>query len=159
MALQFYMSLKGQKQGQIKGNSTKSTRKGKWIELVSFDMDSHVPLDPGSGHHKGGRKSFPIVITKEVGAASPQLLDAHYQAEIFDEVVIEVTGAVSPGTADGSGRPSTRTGEVVVERITLTNATIANVRHYVGSERVSRRVLTDFGFVYGKVTKENFGTG
>ena len=151
MAHQAYMSIKGIKQGQFKGQSTGLRRNGKWIEILAFSYAGQVPYDANSGQASGKRQHKPITITKEWGAASPQLLQACWKNEVLSEVVIEVVG------------PSHQTGghEKVAETITLTNAVIAAHRPHVGAARQSHvdtqsgRILTDFDFVFQKITVTN----
>jgi type VI secretion system Hcp family effector len=149
MSFHSYASFKGKKQGQLKAESLKAKRNDKWCELVAVEMGSEVPVDPKSGRPKAARTPGPVIVTKSIGGASPQLLDAHWKAELFDEVVIEIVG-----------RPDTGAGEVVVERITLTNALISKVRRYTPrlatdhSEHDSD-VLEDYSFTYGKILIEN----
>src|SRR5580700_977573 len=149
MSFHRYASFKGKTQGQLKAESKKAKRSDKWVELVSFEMSSEVPVDPKSGRPKGARTHFPLVITKEIGAATPQLLDAHWKSELFDEVVIEIVG-----------RPDTGAGETVVERITLTNALIAKTRRYtpkLATEHAEHdtELLEDFSFTFQKIAVEN----
>jgi type VI secretion system secreted protein Hcp len=151
MSKSFYMSIKGTKQGQFKGQSTKSSRGDKWIECVSFEMTSEIPVDLKTGQPAGKRTHSPIVITKQIDSASPQLLNAHSNSEVLDPIVIELVG-----------RPSSGAGEVVIRRITLTGARVANVRNFVGKVRdfggpghLSQQVLQEFGFVFNKIAVEN----
>jgi type VI secretion system secreted protein Hcp len=144
MSFHYYASFKGTKQGQLKGETIKAVRSDKWVELSSFEMGSEVPVDPKSGRPTGSRTHAPVVITKEWGGASPQLLDAHWRAELFDEVVIEIVG-----------RPDTGKGETVVERITLTNAIIQVARLYIGRSLVSRKELSEFGLTFQRFQVEN----
>jgi type VI secretion system secreted protein Hcp len=144
MSFHYYASFKGTKQGQLKGETIKAVRSDKWVELSSFEMGSEVPVDPKSGKPTGSRTHAPVVITKEWGAASPQLLDAHWRAELFDEVVVEIVG-----------RPDTGKGETVVERITLTNAIIQVARLYIGRSLVSRKELSEFGLTFQRFQVEN----
>lgn len=144
MAFQSYAAFKGSKQGQIRGGGCKDPKRDdKWVELAAFNMNSTIPVDPTGGAIPAGRRRHsPITITKEFGAASPQLLDAHWAAEVFSEVVIEVVARPDTGGSGG--------GEKVIQRITLTNATIADVRCYVGpllhSGTHNGRTLSNFTF-------------
>jgi len=146
MAFQYYTSFKGSKQGQLKGESTKSKTPDKWVEIISVKMGSEVSFDSSSGGQpKGPRKHGPIVITKENGASSPQLLQAHWQNEVFVEVVLEK-----------------RLSSHVAQRITLTNATISTVGRALGSlprnglqNAKNTNVLETFGFVFDKILVEN----
>ena len=120
MAFHSYISFKGTTQGQFKGESLKQSRAKVWSEVESFEMRSAVPVDSKSGQAKGARTHFPLVVTKEAGASSPQLLQALWHSEVLSTVVLEVVG-----------RPESGAGEVVVERTTLTNATISEIRRFI----------------------------
>jgi type VI secretion system Hcp family effector len=144
MSFHSYASFKGKTQGTLKGESDKAGRRGKWSELVDFKLGVETPVDQNTGRAKGARTHQPFTITKETGVASPQLLNAHWNSEILDEIVIEI-----------EGRPSKGSGEVVVQRITLTNATVSSYKTYseVSGQhgRPSHRVLTDYIFDYERI--------
>jgi type VI secretion system Hcp family effector len=143
MAFHSYVSFKGQKQGQLKAESQKAGRSDKWTEVVSIDLGSEVPVDPKSGRPKGARTHFPLTITKEIGVASPQLLNAHWANELFDEIVIEIVG-----------RPDTGKGETVAERITLTNGQIVHYRVYVGKGTTgANKSLEEYSFTFANMRR------
>jgi type VI secretion system secreted protein Hcp len=146
MAFNAYMSVKGKNQGQFKGESDKGARSDKWTEVLGFQMQSLRPVDAGSGKPTGARTHKPIVISKQFGAASPQLLSAHWSGEVLDEVVIEIVGG--PGKGKGADEP-------VAQRITLTNATISSVERFSGGvkkpEAPSSKYLEQYSFSYAKV--------
>jgi type VI secretion system Hcp family effector len=146
MAFHHYASFKGKTQGQLKGESLKAQRRDKWTELVSFGMASEVPLGPKSIRPRGPRTPFPLTITKETGASSPQLLNAHWTNELFETVVIEVVG-----------RPDSGQSETVKERITLTNAQIVHYRCYGGSGVAGTyKPLEDYGFIFASMRRLRF---
>ncbi len=149
MAHPMYVSFKGKTQGQLKAESKKNKRSDKWTEVLSVEMGSDIPIDPKSGRAKGARTHHPVKITKEIGATSPQLLQAHYKAEYFDEVVIEI-----------AGRPPTGAGEVVVERITLTDALVCHVRRFTPALTTDHAVhdtdiLEEISFSFRKIEIAN----
>jgi len=133
------------KQGQFKGQSVGSKRPSKWIEVSTFDFSTQVPLNSGTGTPKGPRKGKPIVITKEMGVVSPLLLNAHWTEEVLTEVVFEIVG-----------RPTSGQGEVVVQRITLTNAQIASARPITndrpGGQGSAGRSGNEFVLTYEDIT-------
>jgi type VI secretion system secreted protein Hcp len=108
MAFQYYVSVKGTKQGQFKGESKPADGKDKWIPVIGFDMNAEVPTDSTAGAATGKRQHKPIHIIKEAGPADPQIFQTLCNNEVLSEVAIE-----------------TRQQEQVVSRITLTNAQIA----------------------------------
>ncbi len=143
MSFQFYTSIKGSKQGQFKGETKNTKRKDKWIELVSFEMNSEVPVDQTGGGITGRRTHSPIRITKEFGSSSPQLLDAYWTNEVLSEVVIEALGS-----------PKASGSENVAQRITLTNAQIVDIRPHVGRVAIGGKALSDVTFTFEKVEQD-----
>jgi type VI secretion system secreted protein Hcp len=119
MAFLSYVQFKGQKQGAFKGESLKKGRTD-WSEVESFEQRTEVPVDSKSGQVKGARTHFPLKLTKERGAASPQILQALCTGETLSTVILEVVGH------DGTGAK-----EVTVERTTLTNAKVCEFRRFV----------------------------
>jgi len=149
MSFQYYVSVKGSKQGQFKPETKKSGRSDKWMECVEFKMGSAVPFDANSGVTQGFRQHKPVVITKEWGASSPLFLNAHWTNEVISEVIVECIG-----------RDSTGAKEVVTERITLTNANIIEViRFSAQSAKDASRHDTDhlesISFRFQKIVVEN----
>ncbi len=110
-AVDAYMTVKGVKQGSIKGNGMSES-----IQLVS------VVRDAASGMSTGRRTHSTITITKEVDAASPKLTAALSSNETLSEVVITFVGA--------SG------GAKTAQKIVLTNATILSIRKAGGKEQI-----------------------
>lgn len=134
MSFQSYIKIKGKKQGQFKGESKKKGREGTWMEFHSYKMGSSIPVDAASGLASGHRQHRPLVVTKERGASSPQCLQAHWNNEIIDEVVLEIVGRSPDGVK-----------EIVVERITLTNANIVDINRYAAeSSKASNTHDVDF---------------
>ena len=131
-AFHSYVSFKGSKQGQLKGKTSgKGGREDKgWFEVTSFELGGAVPVDAGKGDAPGKRTHNPIVITKEADGASPQLLQAHYTNEVFDNIVIQ--------TLDDQNKVS--------KTITLTNAVISDLR--------KNGTIETFSFTYEKVESQ-----
>jgi type VI secretion system Hcp family effector len=121
-AFHSYASFKGKKQGQFKGESTKTGReKDGWFEITSFEMGSEVPVDPKSGRPSAKAQHNPVVIRKEVDQASPLLLNAHVSNETFETVIIQ--------TVDDHNK--------VVKTTTLKNALISEIRKSGTLESIS----------------------
>src|SRR2546423_14339596 len=74
-ALNAYLTLKGQKQGDIKGSVTQKGREGK-IMVIAVSHEIISPRDPQSGLPTGKRMHKPFVITKELDKSSPLLYNA-----------------------------------------------------------------------------------
>ncbi|MCL2725577.1 MAG: type VI secretion system tube protein Hcp [Polyangiaceae bacterium] len=153
MSFQCYVSIKGKTQQQFKAETKKTGRSDKWMEFIEFEMGSSVPVDANSGEPKGFRQHKPLVVTKERGAASPQILQAHWKNEILTEVVLEIVGRSDDGAK-----------EIVQERITLKDAIIVSVNRY--SHKSAKDVkesdmdyLEDIAFRYRQIMVENPAAG
>jgi type VI secretion system secreted protein Hcp len=72
MALNAYLTLKGQKQGDIKGSVTQKGREGK-IMVIAVSHDIISPRDAASGLPTGKRMHKPFVVTKELDKSTPLL--------------------------------------------------------------------------------------
>lgn len=119
MAFQAYLSVTAAKQGKFKGESTAAQRKD-WIPVLAFTMELAVPRDASSGLPTGKRQYQPITVTKEWGAASPQGLTACATNEALTTVRIEFVRANPAGQ------------ESVFQAVTLTNATLSEIRRFTG---------------------------
>jgi type VI secretion system secreted protein Hcp len=84
MALNAYLRMKGQKQGDIKGSVTQKGREGK-IMVIAVSHDIMSPRDPAPGLAAGKRQHKPFVITKELDKSTPLL----YNALVNNENIIE----------------------------------------------------------------------
>jgi type VI secretion system Hcp family effector len=109
-----YLTLNGQKQGQIKGSVT---QKGKEGSIVVYQLHHEItaPHGSASGMVTGKRLHKPLVITKEIDMASVKLLNAMVTNETIKQVIINFW------QASGGGQ------EINFYRITLTNAAIVNI--------------------------------
>jgi type VI secretion system secreted protein Hcp len=147
MAQQLYVSIEATRQGRLKGESQSRGEKGR-IAGVRFTMETVSPRDVATGQASGKRQHKPILLTKEWGAASPQLYAALVANEVLKSVVFEFV------KTDARGQ------ETVFHRITLTNAAVSGVKSYLDLTDTSGgpfdgRTLEDVSFVYQKVAIEN----
>jgi len=117
MAQKFYMTIKGIKQGTIKGGST---RHHGWTEVLSFSFGAETPLDQGTGRATGQRQHNPVVIVKQRDAASPLLLQALVTNEVLQSVSLSFV------------RPDQDGKEEVYQTIELTNGAIVRYKTFVG---------------------------
>jgi type VI secretion system Hcp family effector len=152
-----YVSIKAVMQGQFKGEATTATRKDIWIPVVSFAMGLTVPHDAATGQSSGKSQYAPVTMTKNWGAASSQGLVACGENETLSEVIFEFT------KTDGKG------GEVVYQRVTLTNAAISQVQrnfkgnhgNKVGTPRSGHTAETptqdqeEWSFIFQKIEVED----
>jgi type VI secretion system secreted protein Hcp len=130
------------KQGRFKGE-TRDNR----ILGVGFAYQVTSPRDMATGQASGKRQHSPIVITKEWGAASPQLFEALTANEVFGTVLVEFV-------------ETRRTGaEEVYQTISLTNATVSGMRMLLAEpppgEPADNRALEDVSFTFQRIEFEN----
>ncbi|MCA1692827.1 MAG: type VI secretion system tube protein Hcp [Actinobacteria bacterium] len=142
MALNAYLTLKGQRQGVIKGSVTQKGREGTiLVRGASHEIVS--PRDPASGQATGKRVHKPFVITKEVDRATPLL----YQALVTNEVFLEWTLRLTRATLQ-----STEQQHYTVK---LLNASIASISFRLPDNQVPdlARVVEyeEISFVYPKI--------
>jgi type VI secretion system secreted protein Hcp len=88
MALNAYLNLKGQKQGDIKGSVTQKGREGK-IMVIAVGHEIVSPRDSASGLPTGKRQHKPLVITKELDKSSPLLYNVLVNNENISEFNLE----------------------------------------------------------------------
>ncbi len=141
MAFHGFASFKGNTQGHVIGDSSKAERKDKWVDLLKIDFGTRTVFNSNKG--KGSAPKGTLTVTKQIGAASPQLLNAHWKSELFTEVVIEIVGRPSSGAGE----------EVVTERITLTNAQIRSAKPHVGGAVTGGKPATDFTLDYKAIQR------
>jgi type VI secretion system secreted protein Hcp len=116
MAIQAYVKIKGAKQGQFKGEgSEKAGPQSGMIRLLRFASSAEAPHDAASGMASGKRRWQPIRLTKQWGAASPQLLQALSTNEQLPSVVFEFYHS------DPSGK------QELHYRVTLQNAFVSSI--------------------------------
>jgi type VI secretion system secreted protein Hcp len=147
MALNAYLKLKGQKQGEIKGSVTQKGRENK-IMVIAVSHEVLSPRDSASGLPTGKRQHKPFVITKEVDKSSPLL----YNALINNENIIEWELQF--------WTPQIRAGGVGAERqhytVKLTNANIASIDFRMlnnkNPELVKYAEYEEIAFSYQKIT-------
>ena len=142
MAHAMYMTVRGTKQGTFKGEGS-SRAKGK-IPLVSFQLEVDSPRDAATGQASGKRQFKPVVVRKEIGASSPQFL----QAVATNEVLVTVEIEFLASNADGE--------ETVDYTVELTNATVSRVSQSVdtaetGGPLVDTRRLEEIAFTFQKI--------
>jgi type VI secretion system secreted protein Hcp len=108
-------------------------------------MDVASPRDAATGQASGKRQYQPLVIRKEIDAASPQFLQAVATNEVLVSVAIEFLAS----DADGE--------EAVVYTVELTNATAVTFEQSVdtaetGGPLVDTRLLERISFVFQRIT-------
>jgi type VI secretion system secreted protein Hcp len=87
MSVSGYLTIKGAKQGTIKGDVTEKGREGSIaVTIVSSQIDT--PIDPDSGAATGKRRHQPIAITKLIDQTTPKLYEAIFTNETLTDVAI-----------------------------------------------------------------------
>ena len=115
MALNAYLKLKGQKQGDIKGSVTQKSREGS-LEVIAYSHSIVSPRDPASGLPTGKRMHKPFTVKVPLDCASPLL----YSALVNNENITTWDLQIFRPDA-GNAR------EKEVFHITLTNANVASI--------------------------------
>ena len=140
------MAIRGARQGQFKGQNTMRGQE-KWIPCSQFMLSVTSPRDPASGQASGRRQYAPIVVTKEWGAASPQIMSAATSNEVLQQVEFEFVRTNAQGM------------EYVFQTVTLTNATISAFKEYIGfpdaGEPPNPHPLEDVSFTFQKIEITN----
>jgi len=108
--------------------------------IVGFDWGLDVPVDPGSGQATGKRQHKPLVVTREIDAATPLFDNAAFTNEVLTPVAVNLQhqGESSPYLT-----------------ITLTNASIRSVHDF--SE--GGKQYEEIAFVYQKIEILHIGSG
>jgi type VI secretion system secreted protein Hcp len=142
MALNAYLKIKGQKQGEIKGSVTQKGREGK-IMVIAASHEIIMPHDAASGMPTGKRMHKPFVITKELDKSSPLLYNMLANNENIIEWELQFWQA-SPTRA-----------EINNYTIKLTNANIASVDFRMPNnkdpELMKRAEYEEVAFIYQKI--------
>ena len=115
MALNAYLKLTGETQGEIKGSVTQAGREDK-IMVIGMSHEVVSPRDAASGLPTGKRQHKPLTITKEVDKATPLLMNVLVNNENITDWNLEFW------------QPSKSGKELQFYTIDLLNASIASVR-------------------------------
>ncbi len=142
MALNAYLMMKGQKQGDIKGSVTEKGHEGS-ILVFAVEHGIQSPHDPATGLPNGKRMHQPIVIRKEVDRSSPLLYNALVTNETIITWQLQFWRQVPP------------TG-VMQEyyRVKLTNAIIVGIDFSFNTQDPALMKFTDYeevSFTYQKI--------
>ena len=115
MALNAFLTLKAQKQGDIHGSVTQKGRENS-ILVHSFNHAIVSPRDPASGLPTGKRQHQPLVILKEIDRSSPLLSKVLVTNENLVAWELQFWDLIPSGT------------EKQTFTIRLTNTNIASIR-------------------------------
>ncbi len=120
MALNAYLKLTGQKQGDIKGGVTQKGREGK-IMVFAVNHEVLSPRDAASGLPTGKRMHRPFTITKELDKSTPLLFNALTNNENISSWELQFfTPQLKSTTGIGM--------EVNHYTVRLTNASISDIK-------------------------------
>ena len=134
------MTVTGVKQGVFKGDDNASGKVAAGlINVTGYQFDLTVPRDPSTGLPSGKRVYKPLIVTHVMGGSSPEFLAAAATNEDLKSVVINFY------RTDRMGR------EVNYYRVTLTDATVTEVRQYNGGTDV----LEDDSFSFRKIEQQD----
>jgi|WetSurMetagenome_2_1015567.scaffolds.fasta_scaffold121413_1 type VI secretion system secreted protein Hcp len=114
-----YVTVEGSRQGRFKGQSAAGHSQYA-VPVLAFTYEGSVPRDNArvAGASSGRRVHGPVVITKPVGAASPQFFTAMTTDESLKSVVLEFVRTDSTGA------------EEVFYTIKLSGASVSRFRQY-----------------------------
>lgn len=148
MALNAYLKLKGQKQGEIKGSVTQKGRENK-IMVIAVAHEIVSPRDPASGLPTGKRMHKPLVITKELDKSSPLLYNVLVNNENIQDWELQFwTPQLKAATGVGA--------EVQHYTITLKNANIASIAFRMANNKhpdlMKFAEYEEVAFTYEKIT-------
>jgi type VI secretion system secreted protein Hcp len=114
-----YVAVKGKKQGNFHVESVHQGRKYSFA-AHSLEYELIIARDAASGHATGQRQHHPVTVTRDWGAASPQLFQALVANEVLETVEFDCYGISKDGK------------EQLVHKVKLTNAAVCSFRQ-VGS--------------------------
>ena len=142
MALNAYLKIEAEKQGQIKGSVTQKGREDS-IMVIAVSHDIYSPRDAASGLATGKRRHGPFVITKELDKSSPLLYSVLVNNENIKSWKLQFW------------RPSATGAEVQNYTIELVNATIASVKFRMANnknpELMKYAEYEEVSFTYQKI--------
>jgi type VI secretion system secreted protein Hcp len=122
MALNAYLTLKGQKQGAINGSVTQKGHENT-IAVHAYSNTISSPRDLASGLPTGKRMHQPISILKDTDKSSPLLWSALVNNENLLTWQLQFLTPTVTGPNPGI--------EKLIYTITLTNANIASIREFM----------------------------
>jgi len=142
MALNAYLRLTGETQGEIKGGVTQAGREDS-ILVIGMSHSVNSPRDAASGQPTGKRQHKPITLTKPIDRASPLLAHALVNNENITSFTLRFW------------EPSRSGQEVQFYTIQLENATVSDIRTEMLNnkypENMQHEVREHVSFTYQKI--------
>ena len=143
MALNAYLSLKGQTSGAVDGSVTQKGREKK-IMVVEFDHEIVSPRDAASGLPTGKRQHKPIRIQCEIDKATPIMYNMLTNNENITEWKLEFW------------KPSQTGAENQYYTIDLVNANLARIHAHTANNKIPELMrlpdMVTYEFTYQKIT-------
>ena len=133
-----YISVKGAKQGLLKGDVMLRGFEGRMAGL-GFRYEVVSPRDVTGFLATGRRQYRPVIITKAWDAASPQLFQALVTNEVLPEVVIDFVAAGPMGQS------------TVTHSIRLVNASVTEISQYTDPAEKPGRHLEDVSLSFQRI--------
>jgi type VI secretion system secreted protein Hcp len=147
MALNAYLKLKGQKQGEIKGSVTQKGREGK-IMIIAVHHEIVSPRDVASGQATAKRMHQPFVVTKEVDKSSPLLYTAMIGNENLTEWELQFWRPATTSVAGAGVEKQHYTVKLINARVASMAFTLPNNKNPELSKLVE---YEEVAFVYQKI--------
>ena len=142
MALNAYLWLEGETQGEIRGSVTQKGREDS-ILVIGANHEVISPRDAASGLPTGKRQHRPFTITKEVDVSSPPLYNALVNNENLVSFKLDFW------------RPSPTGKEVQFYTVELLNASISEIRFEMLNnkypENMQHKEREHISFCYQKI--------
>ena len=147
MALNAYLKLKGQKQGEIKGSVTQKGRENK-IMVIATSHEIISPRDAASGLPTGKRMHKPFVVTKEIDKSSPLLYNALVNNENISEWELQYWTPQIKATQGVGTEVQHYTVRLINANIASINFRMANNKH---PELMKFAEYEEVAFTYQKI--------
>ena len=143
MSYEFYVTIEGKQQRKFQGEA-KGQGLDEKIVGIAFSYDVKSPRDAASGMAMGKRQHGPVIITKEWGAASPQIFQALVENEVLRTVLVEFVRTNEEGA------------EEIYQTIKLSNAFVTEIRQYSSvSDKGIGKDLEDISFTFSRIEMSN----
>ena len=134
-----FLTIEGTKQGKLKGEPGLGER----IPVLRVSYEVAAPKDTATGQASGKRQHGEVLVVKDWGAASPQLLQALTQNELFKSVLIEFFRTGAGGQ------------EEATEIMRLSDATISKMKMTVSDassgDGPAGRLIDEVRFTFRKI--------
>ncbi len=142
MALNCYMRLSGETQGEIKGSVTQMGREDS-IMIIGFNHEVVSPRDAASGLPTGKRQHKPFTVTKELDKSTPLIMNVLVNNENVKEWELRFW------------QPSATGKEFQFYTVQLLNANIAGIRSEMLNnkypENMQHKEREHVSFTYQKI--------